>query len=66
MMNYRDLAERAGWTAVQAFLGVFLAANLGSIEEAKSAAVAGFVAAISAVLSLVKNVARQKLGSAQG
>lgn len=60
-INYRDLAERALWTAVQAFLGVFTVGSLTDSTELKSAALAGAAAAVSAVLSLVKNLAKQKL-----
>lgn len=45
-----DLAERVFFTFVQAFLGVFTVTDLSS---AKSAAVAGVAAALSAVKGVV-------------
>lgn len=52
--NWRDIAERAGWTGVQAFLAVFV---LTDVSSAKAA----IVAAGGAVLAIVKNVAAQRL-----
>ena len=49
-----DLFERAAWTFVQAFAGVFVVADLSS---AKGAVVAG----LAAVLSVLKTVARDRL-----
>lgn len=56
-----DLAERAGMTFAQAFLGTFLAAQAGStvnldLSEVKSLAAAGSIAGLSAVFSLLKGV----------
>lgn len=59
-INWSDLAERAVWTAAQAFLGVFAAVNITDIAEVKSFAVAGVAAAVAALLSLAKNVAKQR------
>ena len=50
MSVYKDIIERAIWTAAQAFLAIFTVADLSS---AKSAGVAAMAAAISAVKSIV-------------
>lgn len=47
---FKDLLARAGWTAGQAFLAVFVVEDLST---AKKAAVAGIAAAISVVKSFV-------------
>ncbi len=60
-INWSDLAERALWTAAQAFLGVFAAVELTDVQAVKSAAVAGLAAAGAALISLVKNVVKQQL-----
>jgi hypothetical protein len=52
---YKDVAERALWTAVQTFIAVWTVADL---ESAKAAA----VAAIAAGLSVVKGFAATKIG----
>lgn len=51
-----DLAERAGWTFLQAAAPVFGAAQLSSWGEVEAAAVAAGVAGGAAVLSLAKGV----------
>ncbi len=57
MKNIFDVLERAGWTFAQAFLGVFVVADLSS---AKGAGVAGLAAAVSVLKTLVKDkVAKQ-------
>ena len=53
----RDLAERAVWTFVQAFLGVFAVSNVSSVAELHALALAAVGAGIAAVASLVKGVA---------
>jgi len=53
-MDYRDLFERAVWTAVEAFLGVLVVTDLSSWE---AAAAAGAGAAIS----VVKTAAQHRL-----
>ncbi len=60
-INWPDLAERAGWTFAQAFLGVFAAVNVTDMTAVKSAAIAGAAAGVAAVLSLVKNVVKQQV-----
>ena len=52
---YKDVAERALWTAGQTFIAVWTVADL---ESAKAAA----VAAIAAGLSVVKGFAATKIG----
>lgn len=49
-----NMVERAVWTAVQAFLSVFVVSDLGSWESAA-------VAAAAATLSVVKTFARDQL-----
>tara|TARA_R100001230_G_C5561179_1_gene85726 strand:- start:117 stop:314 length:198 start_codon:yes stop_codon:yes gene_type:complete len=53
---YKDIIERAVWTAVQSFLAVFTVADLSS---AKSASVAG----MGALISAVKSIAATKVGN---
>ncbi len=60
-INLADLAERAAWTFVQSFFAMFAVANLTNLAEVKSAALAGAVAGVAAVLSLIKNVIRQNV-----
>ena len=52
MKNIFDVLERAGWTFAQAFLGVFVVADLSS---AKGAGVAGLAAAVSFLKTIVKD-----------
>lgn len=53
----KDLAERAAWTFVQAFAGVFAAsASLASLGDVKAVSLAGLGAGVAAVASLVKGV----------
>ena len=57
MKNLVDMLERAAWTFAQAFLGVFVVADLSS---AKGAGVAGLAAAVSVMKTFVKDkVAKQ-------
>jgi hypothetical protein len=70
-IDYQDVAVRALWTAVQAFLAVFLLASEqiinsvftgdweGSYALIIATAVAGLAAAISAVKTLVLSIAKQ-------
>ena len=60
-INIKDLSERAVWTFVQAFIGVFAMANLNDVAGLKAAAVAATAAGISAVLSLAKNLIKQRV-----
>jgi|SaaInlV_130m_DNA_3_1039695.scaffolds.fasta_scaffold79944_2 hypothetical protein len=53
-MDYRDVVERAAWTAVQAFLSVLVLTDVASIEAA-------LVAAGGALISAVKTVAAARL-----
>ena len=52
MKNIFDVLERAGWTFAQAFLGVFVVADLSS---AKGAGVAGLAAAVSVLKTIFKD-----------
>lgn len=52
---YKDLIERVAWTAIQAFLAVFMVGNVNSAK-------AGGIAAAAAVLSLLKGVAATRVG----
>ena len=66
-MNWKDIAERSLWTAAQAFLSAFGGSEaLSSLGAAKSAALAGAIAAGAALLSLVKNVVKQHVESLGG
>jgi hypothetical protein len=56
-----DLLFRALWTGLQAFIGGLLAAGTGIVDI--SAIDSAQVAAIGAVLSLVKTYASNKLGT---
>lgn len=61
-----DLAERAAWTFVQAFAGAVVGlSQVTSLDDVKSAALAGLGAGVAAVASLVKGViAGLRTGSA--
>jgi hypothetical protein len=52
LKNIFDVLERAGWTFAQAFLGVFVVADLSSV---KGAGVAGLAAAVSVLKTIVKD-----------
>jgi len=57
LKNMVDVLERAAWTFAQAFLGVFVVADLSSV---KGAGVAGLAAAVSVLKTVVKDkVAKQ-------
>lgn len=47
---YKDVIERAAWTAAQAFLAIY---TVGGVDELKSAATAGVAAAISVLKGFV-------------
>jgi len=53
-MDYRDVVERALWTAAQAFLAVFLVTDTSSLKAA-------VVAAAGAGLSVVKTAVTQRV-----
>ena len=53
VFNFKDWAERTGWTAAQSFLAIFLVTDLSTL---KAAATAG----IAAVLAAVKTLAQQR------
>lgn len=59
-----DLFWRAAWTGVNAFIGGLLAASTGIVDI--NALEAGKVAAIGALLTLVKAYASNKLGTGTG
>ena len=60
-IDWGDVAERAIWTFVQGFLGIFI---LGSLSDALNPSLLdqAAVAGIMGVLSVVKNLAAQRLG----
>ncbi len=61
----KDLAERAGWTFVQAAAASVAVGQVTSLNEVKQAALSAAVAGGAAVLSLVKGViAGTKTGTA--
>lgn len=47
---YKDIIERAAWTAAQAFLAIY---TVGGVDELKSAAAAGVAAGISVIKGFV-------------
>lgn len=51
----KDILERTFWTAVQAFLAVFIVTDVSSLKSAG-------VAAAAAVIAAVKGVAASKVG----
>ena len=55
-MDYKDIIERAVWTAVQRFLAVFTVTDLASLEAAS-------VAGAGALISALKTIASAKLGN---
>lgn len=60
-----DIAERAGWTFVQAFAATLLASGWFNIEQITDVSLlqnAG-IAGIAAVISLVKSLVGTKLGN---
>jgi hypothetical protein len=62
MYDWSDIAERALWTFVQAFLATLPVAGFGTDWAGWLAfLLSGLMAGIAAVLSLIKNVARQRL-----
>ena len=52
MSLYKDIIERAVWTAAQAFLAVF---TVGDLSSAKAAGVAAMGAAIQVAKSIVSS-----------
>jgi hypothetical protein len=58
-MDWKDILERAGWTFVEATLGIVTVASIVDVDTAtwKLAAASGLAAA----LSLLKSVAKQRL-----
>jgi len=64
MFNWKDILERALWTAVQAFLGVLPPGFwITDISALKAAAIAGIGAGIAFLISVLKNMAKQRLES---
>jgi|TARA_B100000902_G_scaffold393610_1_gene448193 hypothetical protein len=57
-MDYRDIIERAVWTALQSFLAVFSITDLATLEAAS-------VAGMGALISALKTVASTKLASSK-
>ena len=62
-INWGNVVSRALWTAFQAFVSVFAVASLGSVAELKSTAMAGAIAAGAALISFVKTILAEKLGT---
>lgn len=58
-MDFRDVADRAGWTFVQTFLGVLTASALLDFDI--SVLAAGAAAAVADALVVVKEFAKAKL-----
>ena len=55
MSLYKDIIERAVWTAVQSFLAVFTVTDLSSTKAAT-------VAGAGALISALKSIAATKVG----
>lgn len=55
--NWKDIAERSAWTFVQAAAAVLVAAEALNASVLETAGIAG----VAAVLSFVKNLAKQRL-----
>ena len=55
MNVYKDIIERAVWTAVQSFLAVFTVTDLSSTKAAT-------VAGAGALISALKSIAATKVG----
>ena len=55
MSLYKDIIERAVWTAVQSFLAVFTVSDLSSTKAAS-------VVGMGALISAVKSIAATKVG----
>ncbi len=61
--DWKDIAERAGWTAVQAGLGAIVTVPLlTDVDGWETAALAAGTAAVGAVLSFIKTLAQEQLG----
>lgn len=62
MYNWYDILERALWTAIQAFLGALPAGfTLSDLGAWKVAGLAGIGAGVAFLISMVKNLAKQRL-----
>jgi hypothetical protein len=62
MFDWHDIAERALWTAAQAFVGALPSGFVFTdISAWRVAALAGVAAGIGFLVSVVKNLARQRL-----
>jgi hypothetical protein len=59
MSHFRDIAERAGWTALQAFLAVYTVTDVTSTKAA-------LVAAVGAALSVLKGFVATKVNPETG
>jgi hypothetical protein len=57
---YLDIAERALWTFLQAFIGVLIAGDM--VDLSSGTLRAGAIAGVAAVLALVKSVAATRIG----
>ncbi len=67
-INWKDVLERAAWTAAQAFLGavppsqVVAAIETADVSQLEAFGLSAAAAAIAAVLSFAKTIAQEKLG----
>jgi len=62
-MNWKNILERAAWTFLQGFLGVFSVGVISDLDALKATGVAALGAGIAALLSFVKTVAQEKLAA---
>ncbi len=60
-IDWSDIAERALWTFVQAFVGALAIGSITDFTSLRFAVVAGVGAGLSALISFGKNVVRQRV-----
>lgn len=60
-MNWRNVLERALWTAVQSFIGTISVAELFNVDDQWWVALA--VTGVSSALSFIKTVAQERLAA---
>jgi hypothetical protein len=62
-MNWHDILERAGWTFIQGAVGAITAVPLVTdISGWEAVGVAAATGGVSALLSLLKTMAQERLG----
>jgi len=67
-MNWNDIIERAGWTALQAGLSAIPVAQVATaitetdIDSLEQLALVGLGAAVGAIVSFIKTIAQERLG----